>query len=341
VLAGEARAAALDWVRQHVAAQPWFRGAFLTGSAPDRPADAAHPPWSDVDVTVVVAGKSAPRKPGKVRHRGVLLDVNHLPEERFADPGRVAATHYLAPSFAGPADAVLLDPTGLLARLRAAVAPTFAEPAAVRRRVADVLTTMRSRLAAVDPTAPWHEQVMAWMFPSSLVTVAVLVAAGRRPTVRLRYRAARDVLCAAGRPDLYLRFLELLGCADVDVAVVLRHLDRLADVFDAAAAVGRTPFSFSSDITVEARPIALDGTRALLDAGDHREAVFWVVATFARCQQILTTDAPPGRGRAGELAFREAAGELLGVHSPDDLRARSAGTLDIVPALTAEPIDGR
>ena len=35
-------------------------------------------------------------------------------------------------------------------------------------------------------------------------------------------------------------------------------------------------------ITPAARPIAIDGSRELIEAGAHREAVFWIVATFAR-----------------------------------------------------------
>ncbi|GAA5115764.1 hypothetical protein [Pseudonocardia adelaidensis] len=327
MLAGEARAAALDWARCRT--EPGFRGAYLAGSTADRPADAVQPPWSDVDVTVVVAG-TAPPKPGKIRHHGALLDVSYLPEELLADPDRVAATHYLAPSFAGP-DGVLLDPTGLLGRLRAAIAPTYDSPGARRRRVADVLTAIRMRLSAIDAAARWPQQVQAWLFPSTLGTVAALVAAGERPTVRLRFRRARDVL--HDRPGGYARMLELLGCAGVDAGVVVRHLDRLGDLFDEAAAVGSTPFPFSSDISAEARPIAIDGSRALVDAGDHREAVFWIVATFARCQQVLDADAPPERSRAAERAFRDALAELTGVRGPDDLRARSSATVALLPEL--------
>jgi hypothetical protein len=330
MLAGDARAAAGDWVRQHAAGTPGFRGAYLAGSVADRPADAVQPPWSDVDVTVVVAGSTAPPKPGKVRHRGALLDVSYLPEEILADPERVATTHYLAPSFAGP-DGVLLDPTGLLGRLRAAIAPTYASPAAVHRRVADVLTAVRMRLTALDDAAPWSQQVMGWLFTTTLVPVAALVAAGERPTVRLRCLRAREVL--HDHPDLYVRMLELLGCADVDAAVVARHLDRLGEVFDEAAAVGRTRFFFSSNISAVARPIAIDGSRALIDAGDHREAVFWIVATFTRCQQILDADAPPERSRAASQVFRVALADLTGVHGPDDLRIRSTATLALLPEL--------
>jgi hypothetical protein len=174
--------------------------------------------------------------------------------------------------------------------------------------------------------SPWPQQVLAWLFPASLGTVAVLVAAGRRPTVRLRYLRAREEL--PDRPDLYERMLELLGCAGVDASAVSRHLDRLTEVFDRAVAVGPTPFPFSSDISAEARPVAIDGSRALVDAGDHREAVFWIVATFARCRQLLG-----GSSRT----FEAALAELVGVHGPDDLRARAAATLAFLPQLEDGP----
>jgi hypothetical protein len=134
MLAGEARVAARDWVRQHAAGTPGFRGAYLAGSAADRADDAVQPPWSDVDITGVVAGPTAPPKPGKLRHRGALLDADYLPEQILADPARVATTHYLAPSFARPDD-VMLDPTGLLRRLEAAIAPISSAAAVRRRRV--------------------------------------------------------------------------------------------------------------------------------------------------------------------------------------------------------------
>jgi hypothetical protein len=335
----EAVEAARDWVATTAPAIPRFRGAFLTGSAASAPGTASLPPWSDVDVAVVVAG-DAPPKLGKFRHHGVLLDVAFHAESRFADPSEIAASAVLAPGLA--TGRFLLDPAGRLHALHAAIASRFAEPAAVRLRCADVLGAIRAGMTALDPLGPWHEQIIAWMFPSSRVTHVVLVAALQNPTVRLRYRAAREVLLAAGRPDLYESFLALLGCADVDACVVRRHLDRLAVLFDETVAVAHTPFPFSTDLSVEARPIAIDGSAALLDAGDHREAVFWIVATFARCQYVLAADAPPALQRTGESALRAAVADLLGLADTAGLRARAAATLALLPAVreAAEMISG-
>ncbi len=328
---GDGRAAAGDWVRRHAARLPGFRGAYLAGSTADRPATAELPPWSDVDVHVVLAGP-VPPKPGKIRHMGVLLDVSHEPEASLADAGALASSPVLAPAFA--AGRILLDPTGRLLALHEAVASTFAEPAAVRRRCEDVLAAIEKGMAALDAGAPWHEQVMAWMFPGTRVTHVVLVAALRNPTVRLRFPAARDVLRAHGMDALYRRFLEVLGCADLDRATVERHLDRLAVTFDETVPLARTPFFFSGDLTAAARPIAVDGSRRLVEDGDHREAVFWIVATAARCQQVLAADAPP-LARDGAKRFRDTADALLGLRDAAGLRDRTAAVRALLPEVEA------
>jgi hypothetical protein len=164
------------------------------------------------------------------------------------------------------------------------------------------------------------------------VTNVVLVAALRNPTVRLRFPAARAVLHQAGRTDVYERFLGLLGCADVGRDVVERHLDGLETVFDRAAAAARTPFPFSGDITPQARAVAIDGSRRLVEAGDHREAVFWIVATHARCRQILDADGP----ESGDAeAFRVAVAELLGIDDAEGLRNRAAAAVAMLPEVWA------
>jgi hypothetical protein len=321
MLVRDAIAAARDWVHRDAARLPGFAGAFLAGSTAHRDGRDELPPWSDVDVRVVIRGPLPP-KPGKLRHGGVLLDVDVVAAAELADADQVAGSFHLAPCFA--ADGVLADPTGLLRRLRAAVAPAFARPAQVRRRCADVADRIGRRLAALDPAQPWPQQVLAWLFPATLLTNVVLVAALRNPTVRLRFPAARAVLQAEGHPDLAERFFALLGCAAVDRAVVARHLDRLEDVFDRAAALGDSSFAFSSDITPLARPIAIDGSRWLVESGDHRDAVFWIVATHARCRQILDLRAPDPAG----AEFGAVVADLLGLDGPAALRERA----DAVPA---------
>ena len=352
----EARAVVAGWVRAQVAADPAFRGAFLTGSATDLPGAAPLPRSSDVDLTVLVAASStaavgrqisgaaagptaaaAPgRRSGKRLVEGVPVDVSYLEERTVADPAWVATSFVYAPSFRG--GQVLADPTGHLGRLEAAIAPSFAAPAAVRARTADVHRRIRARLTALDPDAPWAELVLQWLFPTSLTAVARLVAALRMPTVRQRYLRARAVT----PPAEYERLLALLGCADATSGLVVCHLDAVAERFDEAAAVlperSSAPVAlrlpFAADLTPAARPVAIDGSRELVDGGNHREAVFWVVATAARCQAALNARAP-ALAAEREQAFRALVADLTGLRGPTDvLTRRDALLADLAPPPT-------
>ncbi len=326
----EARAVAAAWVARHAAPDPGFRGAFLTGSATALSGRAALPSTSDVDITVVVADQRDPTAAGKRLFNGVLLDVSYRAESALADPAQVAASFVYAPSFRG--GHVLADPTGRLARLEAAIAPGFASEAATRRRTDDVRRRIRARLGALDFAASWADLVMRWTFPTSLTAVVALVAALRPPTVRLRYLRAREVLA----PPEHERLLATLGCAGCDAPMVARHLDGVAERFDEAAAVldrtGPVPtFPFAADLTPAARPVAIDGSRALVDGGAHREAVFWITATAARCQSVLSAVAPD-LARAREPGFRELVADLTGLRTVGDVRdRRDAVLIDLAP----------
>lgn len=84
--------------------------------------------------------------------------------------------------------------------------------------------------------------------------------------------------------------MKLQGSKHLTREKVEHHLTNLETIFDETASVSRTRFFFSSDITKVARPIAIHGSRKLIQEGYYREAVFWIAATFARCHTILAAD---------------------------------------------------
>ncbi|MET7343489.1 hypothetical protein ACIOEZ_24955 [Streptomyces sp. NPDC087866] len=329
---GEARAAAAHWVAAHARPAPGYLGAYFSGSTVGRPDGAELAVSSDVDVVVVREGHEAPAKPGKLLHEGALLEITYEPWAALADPDAVLGAYHLAGGFCR--DTVIDDPTGRLRALHAYVAPRFAERDQVRRRCLDARHRVESRLAALDTGQPFAARVMAWLFPTGVTTHVPLVAALRNPTIRLRYPAVRDVLTKYGQQALYPELLALLGCEEVSARRVRHHLGELTRTFDATVPVARTPFFFSSDLTERARPVAVDGSRELIDRGDHREAVFWIVATFARCHTVLAVDAPDLH-TARLPAFREAVAGLTGITSAGDLLARRDEVLRFVPRLWA------
>lgn len=334
---GKARTAAAEWVRQHAARENWFRGAYFSGSTVGLPDEAELPAASDIDIVVVTAEAEPPLKPGKLIYEGALLEITYLSWNLLASAEQVLTNYHLAPSFR--IDTIFADPAGHLRRLQTEVARRYAGRTWVRRRCLNVRQKIEDGLRSIDADAPLHDRVTAWLFPTGITTHLLLVAALRNPTVRLRYLAARRVLAEYGHDGVYPELLELLGCAGMSPQRVEHHLAGLARTFDAAADAARTPFFFSSDITAAARPIVIDGSRELIRAGHHREAVFWIAATYARCHKILAADAPPEVRQAHAPAF-EALLADLGIPSYGDLRRRAEAVIRFLPALweTAEAI---
>jgi hypothetical protein len=327
MIVGAAKAAARDWVATEASATPGFRGALFHGSCVELPDHAVLPAASDIDVLVVVDG-AAPVKRGKLRHRGVILDVAELAIDDIASPERILGQSHLAGSFRAPG--VIADPIGRLTRLQAVVARDFANLQWVERRRDHARDKVLRYLRSLETAASWPEQVRAWLFAAGVTTHILLVAGLRNPTVRRRYLATRDLLADYARLDDYEPLLDLLGAARMTRAQVERHLDALAAAFDAAGRVVTTPFAFAGDISDLARPIAIDGSRAMIDAGDHREAVFWIAATYSRCQQILRRDAPADTRRAFDPGYDRLAADL-GVATPGDVRRRGEQVAAALP----------
>lgn len=326
----DARTAARQWVMEEGSRMPGFRGAFYHGSINWLPEDAALPATSDVDVMVVLAGQSSPNKLGKLLYRDVLLEVSYLPEDQLQSPEVILGQFHLAGSFA--AESVILDPTGRLTRLQAAVSREYARRPWVYRRCEHVREKVLKNLEGWDESAPFHDQVAPWLFAAGVTTHILLVAGLRNPTVRRRYVAVRELLREYGYPELHERLLEMLGGARMSRARVEQHLTALTDVFDTASAVLRTPFFFASDLSQAARPIAIDGSRELIERGDHREAVFWMVATYSRCLKVLSQDAPVEVQDRHRPGYRELLGDL-GIATFADLQRRGEEVRGFLPRI--------
>ena len=318
------------WVAEHAAEVPGFAGALLGGSLAWLPEDAELPGTSDVDVMVVTGDPGAGPGRSKRRYGGVLLEATVVPWHQLASPEQVLASYHLAGVVA--VGAVLADPTGRLADLKAATVPEFPRRPWVRRRCGHAERRILDGLAGIDPSAPLPAQVTAWLFPTGVTTHVLLTAGLRNPTIRLRYLAAGALLADYGHAGVQEELLGLLGCARLPGQRVERHLAAMTAAFDDAAAVAATPFPFASDITAAARPVAVVGVRELVARGRHREAVFWIVATYARCLTILASDAPPTTLASHTPGF-EALLTDLGVASPADLGRRARAVVAFLPRL--------
>ena len=328
----QAKAVARQWVIEEGSRAPGFCGAFYHGSVAWLPDATALPETSDVDVMVVLADPNPPVKPGKFLYHGVLLEASYLPSDQLRSPDLVLGQSHLAGSLRAPS--IILDPSGRLTALQAAVARDYAKRRWVYRRCEHTRSKILDYLRSLSESesAPLHEQVTAWLFATGITTHVLLVAGLQNPTVRRRYLAARELLADYGHAAFYETLLELLGCAQISRGRAEQHLAALAEVFDVAGAVVKTPFPFASDLSPVARPIAIDGSWELIERGDHREAIFWMVATASRCQQVLYHDAPAELQERFRPGYRRLLADL-GVASFADLQRRGAQVEDFLPRL--------
>ncbi|MFG1946824.1 hypothetical protein [Nonomuraea sp. NPDC048826] len=329
VIIEEAVAVARRWARDEGARLPGFGGAFLTGSALWAPPGSALPPHSDVDVLVVLDEPAGHGR--KLRYGGALLEVSYVPAAQVASADDVLGHYHLAGAFHRPG--VLADPTGRLSALQREVSHRFAERRWVLARCEHALETARTRLTSTGSAGPLPQQVNAWLFGTGGTAHVLLVAGLRNPTVRRRYAATRELLAGRGLADHHEFLLDLLGCAAMTPRRASRHLHGLERLFDTAKNVDAPAYPFNSDITDTARPVAIDGSRALIDAGLHREAVFWLAATYARCLLKLSA--------AGRPAPADGLLDLLadlGADTPAARGSRAAAVLAALPSLrrTAE-----
>ncbi|MEV0235500.1 hypothetical protein [Nonomuraea sp. NPDC050786] len=321
MLIEEARQIARQWVQEEGAALPGFDGAFLTGSALWAGPAEELAPTSDVDVVVVA---SRPAHLGKFAYKGVLLEVSSVPA--LGSTHDVLSDYHLAGSFHLPC--VLADPSGRLTEMQRVVSRDFAQRPWILARCTNAMDRVRGFINGIDERASLPDQVNSWLFGTGVTTHVLLVAALRNPTIRRRYVDVRDLLAEHGRLDFHESLLGLLGCADLSAARVGRHLTALEKVFDATAGLRAPSYRFDSDITPPARPVAIDGTRDLIRRGLHREAVFWLVATYSRCLAKRSA-----AGRSGyEDGFRELLADL-GAETRKDRRRRGDLVLAALPGV--------
>jgi hypothetical protein len=187
-------------------------------------------------------------------------------------------------------------------------------------------------LHSIDEEAPLPDQVMAYLFAAGITTHVLLVAGLRNPTVRLRYRATRELLADYGHLEFHETLLELLGSVRMNRGRVGHHLATLTEIFDVAKNAIKSTFPFEADISDSARPSAIDGSLELMERGYHREAMFWIAVTHSRCQKVILCEAPVEMTQSFRESYQDLAGDLR-VPSSVEIRRRCIEVERILPRV--------
>ena len=326
----DAKNIARHWVVEEASSTPGFSGAFYAGSTNWLSDDAILPATSDLDLWVVLADPNPREKLGKFIYRDVLLEVSYTSFDQLGSPESILGDYHMAGSFRTPS--IIADPSGRLTKIQAAVSKDYAKRRWVQKRCEHARDRVLRNLQSLSESELFHDQVASWLFATGVTTHVLLVAGLKNPTVRRRYVAVRELLTDYRRLDFYETLLELLGCAQISRARVEQQLVALTDVFDVAKTIVKTPFFFAADLSDIARPVAIDGSRELIEAGYHREAIFWMVATYSRCQKVLYHDAPTELRDRFSSGYRDLLGDL-GISSFADLQRHGEQIKRLLPGL--------
>jgi hypothetical protein len=340
----EARQTAEAWLREEAVRHPELVGAILAGSACVRDLEAPHPLSSDVDLFMFVDadipseilephGRFAPRK---LLFGGVVLEPSFHEARRIADPETVLGDIHLAPLFTEAC--ILLDPYGRLESLAAAVKPEFFRRRHAQRRLAQALgpgTPPKGMPASIHDIpalrAPCWRNV-GHCFGVARCAFATLVAGLRYPTIRRSFVVAREVLNAAGREDLADELLRLLGSFDLSRAEVETLADEAEQAYDLAVKVRRTPVILDWNVSQDARELERAAVRELIDAGQHREALFQLLLVRTTAQGIIENDGDEEARSSSRLGYRNLLA-ALGIDGDEPFLARGQALRAFIPAL--------
>lgn len=272
---------AREWVESRSAEIPGFRGAHLKGSILGMPEEATFPAYRDVDINLVISGRPRGVRFEEISYHGLIFDCAFYSADFYASPEAILANGALAPNLTR--GGLLADPEGLLAGLQAAVAREYDRRPWVEARCAEKKARISEYLDRLAAAAAPEERARHLWFMVTELTAIIALASLKPPTHRRGLVRMRKLLLRHGRRDLHEAILGLLGFTQVERAEAETALAECASVFDRAIEVQRE----EPGLKPHTRPCVIDASREMIEAGDHREAMYWIAAHAMRAITVI------------------------------------------------------
>lgn len=296
-----AKELAKAWVEENRGRWPGLEAAHLTGGITAMADGAPFPTHKDVDLHLIFADGSPALRQDlpwadliEESFGGIAIEAGIKSVADYASPAAVLGNPEIASHLLH--DVVLHDPCGLLTELQ----PTVRREYRRRRWVRARLEHERRGLAGAIAMRPMARAMSAASgevnilgYTSTFATAALAVASlgplrmGSGSALRLK-----EHLAASGRLDLYDALLGVFGLAEASRETAEGFLREATEAFDRALAIRRTPGPFQHKLHRHLRPYFVDSCRALLAAGHHREALFWVLPYHLASADVLLADGP-------------------------------------------------
>jgi hypothetical protein len=296
-----------EWVELYGRHTPGFCGAHLMGGITTLPKDAEFPTYRDVDVNMVLHDLEQ-REIQDFAYKGLIMECGLFSLEEYRSLADVLASPELAPNLV--VDSLLADPTGMLARLHQAVAQEYprsewvsARCEYMKRGVVQALNDMQQ---ARSPAEGLVHLVRLVFDIAGLIAVAQL----QPPTHRRCLILMRELLAPQEELVLYEAVLRLVGGAHLTRQQVESSLEDCASAFDHAVAVYRTPIPYGFKLHAHVRPYLVDGAQEMIAAGNHREAMLWIMGFSYIANTAIQQDAPAHERARFQAQFERLLHEL-------------------------------
>ena len=297
---------AREWVAMNAIPMPGFLGAHLMGSINFMTKESLFPHYKDVDLHLVL--ENPPEgDPQDFAYRGLILEVAAVGADHYDSHERILSDPGLAANLA--ASSILADPNGMLSKLHATVSQEYARNRWVSQRCEAEKTVALQGLAGLQH-ANSPVEALGPLLGSLAVGLAGLVAVAnlRPPTHRRCLILMRELLTSIDRVDLQEDLLDLLGYAHLSRLQVECRLHDVAEAFDRAVQIIRSPVPLGFKLQPHVRPYLVDASQEMIAEGFHREAMGWIMVFLMITMNVLQTEAPEDE----KTYFQTKANYILG-----------------------------
>ena len=324
----EARRKSAEWLDQHAPSIDGYRGALFGGSTNFMDPNAELPPGSDIDLWMLVADESQCLPQKKVDGGGFVIEACYHLFDHYSVPEEVILKAYYAPHFSR--DCVISDPTGKLTAVNEYVRRHFRDPDTILSRLDSVYRNGRRYFdRAMDDSTDIVGKSLGYLLGIKNLASQFAVAGLGAPPVRKCLVVSREYCEEHGREDIHNRILETFRFAGLTVDHVQGALRETEAAFERAIQVIKSSFWGDFNVNEDARSIAIDGSRPLIETGYHREAMFFVLFNFNRCHMAIRNDAPEEEKPAWLKRYRDVF-SLVGAGAVESMRERSKAGMQIL-----------
>ena len=319
-----------EWVDTYGSQTNGFYGAHFLGSINKMMQEEEFPRNTDVDIAVLIEKKENKEKPDlpydgllqnndELSYKDLALEIVYIKNEIYNSPSSVLSNPTLAHELTP--DSIISDSNDRLKELSKTVIKEFnlrkwvlARCEAQKNLVINFLGNIREAASTNDCAF-----MLGWngKFLTTLIALASLVP----PTHRRSLVNFREQLEKLELEGLHEELLEVLGYAHLNRERVEHYFNHMSVMFDRAVEVKRSPCPFGFKIKKHLRPYIIDATKEMIEEGNFRETMFWIVTVIYVSNLALQNDAPEEERSRYQNIINSLTNEL-GLKTTDHIHDR-------------------